>query len=184
MVDSTQGVEAQTLANVYQAIENNHEIITVLNKVDLPSSDPERIKKQIEDVIGIDTSDSILVSAKTGDGVRSLLEEIIKKLPAPKVDNESQLKALLVDSWYDPFLGVVILARIKSGVLKRGMKVRMMGSGASYQVEKCGFFTPKVIYKDELKTGEIGFFIAGIKHVSDCRVGDTITDESLSLIHI
>ena len=178
VVDSTQGVEAQTLANVYQAIENNHEIITVLNKVDLPSSDPERVKKQIEDVIGIDTSDSILVSAKTGDGVRSLLEEIIKKLPAPKVDNESQLKALLVDSWYDPFLGVVILARIKSGVLKRGMKVRMMGSGASYQVEKCGFFTPKVIYKDELKTGEIGFFIAGIKHVSDCRVGDTITDES------
>ncbi len=177
VVDSTQGVEAQTLANVYQAIDNGHEIITVLNKIDLPSSDPERVKKQIEDVIGIDTSNSILVSAKTGNGVKALLEEIVKKLPSPKNNFGQQLKALLVDSWYDSFLGVVILVRIKSGILEKGMKIRMMGTGASYQVEKCGFFTPKINYENQLKTGEIGFFIAGIKHVSDCRVGDTVTDD-------
>ena len=177
VVDSTQGVEAQTLANVYQAIDNNHEIITVLNKTDLPSSDPEKVKKQIEDVIGIDTSNSILVSAKTGEGVRGLLEEIVKVLPPPKNCNGYELKGLLVDSWYDSFLGVVILVRIISGTLKKGMKIRMMGSRASYQIEKCGFFTPKINYKNELNTGEIGFFIAGIKHVSDCRVGDTVTDD-------
>jgi len=177
VVDSTQGVEAQTLANVYQAIENNHEIIPVLNKIDLPSAEPEKIKKQIEEVIGIDASQAAMVSAKTGEGVNDLLEIIIKKLPAPKSGLDSTLVAMLVDSWYDTYLGVIILVRIKSGKLREGMKLRMMGTNASYQVEKCGFFTPKVKYAVELNTGEIGFFTAGIKHVSDCKVGDTITDE-------
>ena len=179
VVDSTQGVEAQTLANVYQAIENNHEIIIVLNKVDLPSSDPERVKKQIEEVIGIDASDSVLISAKTGKGVDNVLDKIITKLPCPSNQFSKSLIALLVDSWYDSFLGVIILVRINSGILKKGMKIRMMGTKASYLIERCGFFTPKINYKDELKAGEIGFFTAGIRHVSDCKVGDTITDDKL-----
>ena len=177
VVDASQGVEAQTLANVYQAIDNNHEIIPILNKIDLPSAEPERVKKQIEDVIGIDASQSIEVSAKTGQGIEKVLEDIILKLPSPSFFDSSSLVALLIDSWYDAFLGVIILVRIKSGTLKKGMKIRMMGTQASYSVEKCGFFTPKINYVNELRFGEIGFFTAGIRHVSDCKVGDTITDD-------
>ena len=178
VVDASQGVEAQTLANVYQAIDNNHEIIPILNKIDLPSAEPERVKKQIEDVIGIDASNAIAVSAKTGVGIKEVLEEIILSLPAPKALPDKPLIAMLIDSWYDPFLGVIILVRIKSGTLKKGMKIRMMGTKASYPVERCGFFTPKIKYISEINEGEIGFFTAGIRHVSDCKVGDTITDES------
>ena len=178
VVDASQGVEAQTLANVYQAIDNNHEIIPILNKIDLPSAEPERVKKQIEDVIGIDASNAIAVSAKTGVGIKEVLEEIILSLPAPKALPDKTLIAMLIDSWYDPFLGVIILVRIKSGTLKKGMKIRMMGTKASYPVERCGFFTPKIKYINEINEGEIGFFTAGIRHVSDCKVGDTITDES------
>ena len=178
VVDASQGVEAQTLANVYQAIDNNHEIIPILNKIDLPSAEPERVKKQIEDVIGIDASKAIAVSAKTGVGIKEVLEEIILRLPAPKALPDKTLIAMLIDSWYDPFLGVIILVRIKSGILKKGMKIRMMGTKASYPVERCGFFTPKIKYINEINEGEIGFFTAGIRHVSDCKVGDTITDES------
>ena len=178
VVDSTQGVEAQTLANVYQAIDNNHEIIPVLNKIDLPSSDPEKIKNQIEEVLGIDASTSAMVSAKTGEGIDELLEIIVERLPSPLKIDETKLVAMLIDSWYDPYLGVIILVRIKSGVLRKGMKLRMMGTKASYNVEKCGFFTPKISYSEQLDTGEIGFITAGIKHVSDCKVGDTITDET------
>jgi len=177
VVDSTQGVEAQTLANVYQAIENNHEIIPVLNKIDLASSEPEKIKKQIEDIVGIDASKSICVSAKTGEGVDELLEAIVERLPCPQTDGESTLVAMLVDSWYDSYLGVIILVRVRSGSLKKGMKLQMMGTMASYNVEKCGFFTPKIVYSEQLNAGEIGFFTAGIRHVSDCMVGDTITDK-------
>ena len=178
VVDASQGVEAQTLANVYQAIDNDHEIIPVLNKIDLPSSDTEKVKKQIEDVIGIDASNSILVSAKTGEGILNVLESIILRLPSPKIIKSDTLIAMLVDSWYDPFLGVIILVRVKSGQIKKGMKIRMMGSSASYLVERCGFFTPKIKYSENLNKGEIGFFTAGIKHVSSCKVGDTITDDS------
>ena len=178
VVDASQGVEAQTLANVYKAIDSNHEIIPVLNKIDLPSSEPDRIKKQIEDVIGIDASKAILVSAKTGDGVDTLLEAIVERLPSPSEFDSSNLVAMLIDSWYDTYLGVIILVRIKSGYLKKGMKLKMMGTKATYQVESCGFFTPKIKYVNELNSGEIGFITAGIKHVSDCKVGDTITDEA------
>ena len=178
VVDASQGVEAQTLANVYQAIDNDHEIIPVLNKIDLPSSDTEKVKRQIEDVIGIDASNSILVSAKTGEGIKNVLESIILRLPSPKIIKSNTLIAMLVDSWYDPFLGVIILVRIKSGQIKKGMKIRMMGTKASYLVERCGFFTPKIKYSEILNKGEIGFFTAGIKHVSNCKVGDTITDDS------
>ena len=178
VVDASQGVEAQTLANVYQAIDNNHEIIPILNKIDLASAEPERVKSQIEDVIGIDASNAIAVSAKTGEGIQSVLEEIILKLPAPIITQSPTLIAMLIDSWYDPFLGVIILIRVKSGILKKGMKIRMMGTGASYSVERCGFFTPKIQYVEKLSYGEIGFFTAGIRHVSDCKVGDTITDDA------
>ena len=178
VVDASQGVEAQTLANVYKAIDSNHEIIPVLNKIDLPSSEPDRIKKQIEDVIGIDASNSILVSAKTGNGVDELLEAIVERLPSPSEFDSTNLVAMLIDSWYDTYLGVIILVRIKSGSLKKGMKLSMMGTKATYQVESCGFFTPKIKYVNELNCGEIGFITAGIKHVSDCKVGDTITDEA------
>ena len=178
VVDASQGVEAQTLANVYKAIDSNHEIIPVLNKIDLPSSEPDRIKKQIEDVIGIDASNSILVSAKTGNGVDTLLEAIVERLPSPSEFDSTNLVAMLIDSWYDTYLGVIILVRIKSGSLKKGMKLSMMGTKATYQVESCGFFTPKIKYVNELNCGEIGFITAGIKHVSDCKVGDTITDEA------
>ncbi len=177
VVDATQGVEAQTLANVYQAIENDHEILPVLNKIDLASADVERVKNQIENVIGIDASNALEVSAKTGEGVNKLLEEIVNRLPSPKYYKDNTLVAMLIDSWYDSFLGVIILVRIRSGTLKRGMKIRMMGTQANYTIERCGFFTPKIQYKDFLDVGEIGFFTAGIRHVSDCKVGDTITDE-------
>ncbi len=182
VVDASQGVEAQTLANVYKAIDSDHEIIPVLNKIDLPAADPERVKKQIEDVIGIDASDALEVSAKTGLGVDSLIERIISILPAPTISEEKILTAMLIDSWYDAYLGVIILVRVRSGSLKKGMKLRMIGTGASYNVDKCGFFTPKIEYVNELKAGEIGFITAGIKHVSDCKVGDTITDDSNPLL--
>ena len=178
VVDASQGVEAQTLANVYKAIDSNHEIIPVLNKIDLPSSEPDRIKKQIEDVIGIDASNAILVSAKTGNGVDTLLEAIVERLPSPSEFDSTNLVAMLIDSWYDTYLGVIILVRVKSGSLKKGMKLKMIGTKATYQVESCGFFTPKIKYVNELNCGEIGFITAGIKHVSDCKVGDTITDEA------
>ena len=178
VVDASQGVEAQTLANVYQAIDNDHEIVPVLNKIDLPSSDPDKIKNQIEEVLGIDTSTAVMVSAKTGEGIDELLEVIVDRLPAPEKIKEIKLVAMLIDSWYDPYLGVIILVRVKSGVLRKGMKLRMMGTAASYNVEKCGFFTPKINYTEQLNAGEIGFITAGIKHVSDCKVGDTITEEN------
>ncbi len=177
VVDSTQGVEAQTLANVYQAIDNNHEIITILNKIDLPASDPDKVKSQIEDVIGIDASDSVMISAKTGIGIKDVLEAIVKRLPAPKGDENDKLQALLVDSWYDQYLGVIILVRIVSGKLQKNMRIRMIATGGTYNVENVGYFTPKKHIVDCLYAGEIGFFTASIKQVSDCRVGDTVTNE-------
>lgn len=177
VVDASQGVEAQTLANVYQAIDNNHEIIPVLNKVDLPAADVERVKEQIEDVIGLDTSDALMVSAKTGLGVPDVLEALVHRLPAPKGDKSAPLKALLVDSWYDAYLGVIILLRIIDGVLKPGMKIKMMAKGSVYPVEQVGVFTPKRETLPSLNPGEIGFFTGGIKAVADCNVGDTITEE-------
>jgi len=177
VVDASQGVEAQTLANAYHAIDVNHEIIPVLNKIDLPSADPERVKKEIEDVIGIDTSDAVHVSAKTGLGIDDLLEAMVKRLPQPVGDRNAPLKALLVDSWYDPYLGVVTLVRVKDGVLKKGLRIRMMAAAASYDLDKVGVFTPKPKDVAELGPGEIGFIIAGIKTIADCKVGDTITDD-------
>jgi GTP-binding protein LepA len=177
VVDASQGVEAQTLANVYQAINANLEIVPVLNKVDLPAAEPDRIKQQIEDVIGIDAQDAVLISAKTGLGVPDVLEAIITRLPAPKGNRDAPLKALLVDSWYDAYLGVVVLVRIKDGVLKKGMRVKMMGSGGVYNIERVGVSRPKKVVVDELGPGEIGFFTGAIKEVADTRVGDTITDD-------
>ncbi len=177
VVDASQGVEAQTLANVYQAIDNNHEIIPVLNKVDLPAADPERVKQQIEDVIGLDTSEAINISAKTGLGIDEVLEAIVTKLPAPKGEIAKPLKALLVDSWYDSYLGVVILVRLIDGSLKKGMKVKMISNNTTYLVDNVGIFTPKKINTDELRAGEVGFITANIKQVADCNVGDTITDD-------
>lgn len=177
VVDASQGVEAQTLANVYQAIDNNHEIIPVLNKIDLPAAEPERVKAQIEDVIGLDASDAIPISAKTGIGIEDVLEAIVARLPAPQGDASAPLKAMLVDSWYDPYLGVMILVRIKDGILAKGAKIHMMGTGASYEVERVGVFTPKKVMMDRLMPGEVGFITASIKHVADCKVGDTITEE-------
>ncbi len=177
VVDASQGVEAQTLANVYQAINANLEIVPVLNKVDLPAAEPERIKQQIEDVIGIDAQDAVLISAKTGLGVPDVLEAIVTRLPAPKGDRDAPLKALLVDSWYDAYLGVVVLVRVKDGVLKKGMRVKMMGSGGVYNIERVGVSRPKKVVVDELGPGEIGFFTGAIKEVADTRVGDTITDD-------
>lgn len=177
IVDASQGVEAQTLANVYQAIDNNHEIIPILNKIDLPAAEPDRVKAQIEDVIGLDASDALLISAKTGIGIEDVLEAIVTRLPAPTGDQAAPLKAMLVDSWYDPYLGVMILVRIKDGVLTKGAKIRMMGTGGSYEVERVGFFTPKKVMVDKLMPGEVGFITASIKHVADCKVGDTITEE-------
>ncbi len=176
VVDATQGVEAQTLANVYLALDNNHEIVPVLNKIDLPSADPQKVKQQIEDVIGLDASDAIETSGKTGFGVDNLLEAIVTRLPAPKGDENAPLKALLIDSWYDSYLGVVILVRIKDGVLKKKTQIRMMSNNATYLVDKVGIFTPKMQDVDELRAGEVGFITASIKSVSDCHVGDTITD--------
>ena len=176
VVDATQGVEAQTLANVYLAINNNHEIVPVLNKVDLPSADAERVKKQIEDVIGIDASEAIETSGKTGYGIDNLLEAIVHKLPAPQGNIAAPLKALLIDSWYDSYLGVIILVRLYDGTIRKKMQIRMMSNNAVYTVDKVGIFTPKMQDVDELTPGEVGFITASIKSVGDCHVGDTITD--------
>ncbi|MCR4283555.1 MAG: translation elongation factor 4 [Bauldia sp.] len=177
VVDASQGVEAQTLANVYQAIDNNHEIVPVLNKVDLPAAEPERVRQQIEDVIGIDASGALKISAKTGEGVPEVLEAIVTRLPPPQGDPDAPLKALLVDSWYDSYLGVVVLVRIVDGVLKKGMKIRMMRTGAAHEVDNVGVFTPKLVARPELRPGEIGYLTGSIKEVADTRVGDTITED-------
>ena len=177
IVDSTQGVEAQTLANAYQAINNDHEILPVLNKADLPSSEPEKIKEQIEDVLGIDSSDASLVSAKTGQGVEQLLEKIVADLPSPKGILDEPLKCMLVDSWYDSYLGVIVLVRVINGQLKKNQKIRFMAAGATHTIDRVGIFSPKPTEVDTLGPGEIGFINSGIKSVSDCKVGDTITEE-------
>jgi len=177
VVDASQGVEAQTLANVYQAIEAGHEIVPVLNKIDLPAAEPDWVKEQIEDVIGLDASDALLISAKTGLNIDRVLEALVSRLPPPQGDAQAPLKALLVDSWYDPYLGVVILVRVKDGALVAGRKVRLMATGAVHTIERVGVFTPKGVAVDALGSGEVGFITAGIKTVADCRVGDTITEE-------
>jgi GTP-binding protein LepA len=177
VVDASQGVEAQTLANVYQAIEHSHEIVPVLNKIDLPAAEPERIRQQIEDVIGLDASDAVLISAKTGLGIDDVLEALVNRLPPPKGDRNAPLKAMLIDSWYDPYLGVIVLVRVHDGVLKSKLKIRMLQTGATHDVEQVGIFTPKIEQVSELGPGEVGFITAGIKHVADCQVGDTITEE-------
>src|SRR5437660_9099906 len=177
VVDASQGVEAQTLANVYQAIEAGHEIVPVLNKIDLPAAEPDRVKEQIEDVIGLDASDAVLISAKTGLNIDQVLEALVTRLPPPSGETEAPLKALLVDSWYDPYLGVVILVRVKDGVLVPGQKIRLMATGAVHPIERVGVFTPKGVAVEALGPGEIGFITAGIKTVADCRVGDTITED-------
>ena len=193
IVDSSQGVEAQTLANVYQALDINHEIVPVLNKIDLPASDVEKTKKQIEDVIGIDTANSVPCSGKTGEGIDEILEQIIKTLPPPKGLKNESLKCLLVDSWYDSYLGVVILVRIIDGSITKNMKIKMMSSDKIYEVERVGVFTPKPKDLTKLNAGEIGFIITGIKSLSETKVGDTICNAQkplnkalpgLSLIHI
>ena len=177
IVDASQGVEAQTLANVYQAIDNDLEIIPVINKVDLPAADPDRVKEQIEDVIGIDASDAVLVSAKTGIGVDELLEAIVERLPAPKGEEEEPLKALLVDSWYDVYLGVVVLVRVFEGMLKVKGKLKFVNTGATYDADRVGVFDPKINYTNELRAGQIGFITCGIKDISETKIGDTITHE-------
>src|SRR5271169_333010 len=177
VVDASQGVEAQTLANAYLAVDANHEIVPVLNKIDLPAAEPERVRQQIEEVIGLDASHAISVSAKTGQGIDEVLEALIERLPPPAGERNAPLKALLVDSWYDPYLGVVILVRVKDGAIKRGQKLRMMATGAIHEVDRVGVFTPKLTDTDELAPGEIGFIMAGIKAVADCRIGDTLTEE-------
>jgi GTP-binding protein LepA len=177
VVDASQGVEAQTLANVYQAIDANHEIVPVLNKIDLPAAEPERVKEQIEEVIGIDASGAVPISAKTGLNIEEVLEAIVTRLPAPKGDEAAPLKALLVDSWYDAYLGVIVLVRVIDGVLRKGTTVRMMGTGATYGIDRVGVFRPKMGEVDRLGPGEVGFLTASIKEVADTRVGDTITEE-------
>lgn len=196
VVDASQGVEAQTLANIYYALENDHEIVTVLNKIDLPAADPERVKKQIEDVTGLDAQDAILISAKTGEGIHEVLEAVVHGLPCPSVKNvdlgenkplrarqegdvleDLPLKALLVDSWYDAYAGVIVIVRIIQGTLKVGMKIRMMATQAVYEAGQVGYFTPKRVDRPALYPGEIGYITAGIKQVADCRVGDTVTDD-------
>ncbi len=177
IVDSSQGVEAQTLANTYLALDANHEIIPVLNKIDLPAAEPEKVRQEIEDVIGLDASDAISVSAKTGVGIREVLEALVTRLPPPTGERNAPLKALLVDSWYDSYLGVIVLVRVYDGVLKKGMKIRMMGTGSTHSVDVTGVFTPKRKDVPELGPGEVGFFTASIKAVADAQVGDTITEE-------
>ncbi|MBR1601230.1 MAG: translation elongation factor 4 [Alphaproteobacteria bacterium] len=176
VVDSTQGVEAQTLANVYLAIENNHEIVVALNKIDLPSSDVPKVKQQIEDVIGLDTSTAVEVSGKSGEGIENLLEAVVNYLPAPSGEINAPTKALLIDSWYDSYLGVVILARVKDGILRKKQNIRMMSNGLDYVIDKIGVFTPKMKDTEALYPGEVGFITASIKSVEDCKIGDTITD--------
>jgi GTP-binding protein LepA len=177
VVDASQGVEAQTLANVYQAIDHNLEIVPVLNKIDLPAAEPDRVKQQIEDVIGIDATEAVPISAKTGMGVPDVLEAIVTRLPPPAGDRNKPLKALLVDSWYDAYLGVIVLVRVIDGTLKKGQRVKLMASDTTYNIERVGIFRPKQEMLTELGTGEVGFFTAAIKQVADTRVGDTITDE-------
>src|SRR3954452_8952199 len=177
VVDASQGVEAQTLANVYQALDANHEIVPVLNKIDLPAAEPDRVKEQIEEVIGIDASEAVPISAKTGLNIEAVLEAIVTRLPPPKGDRSAPLKALLVDSWYDVYLGVVVLVRIVDGVLKKGMNIRMMGADAVHGVDRIGVFRPKMAEIGELGPGEVGFFTGSIKEVADTRVGDTITED-------
>ncbi len=177
VVDASQGVEAQTLANVYQAIDAGHEIVPVLNKVDLPAAEPERVRQQIEDVIGLDAADAVLISAKTGLNIEGVLEALVTRLPPPTGDAGAALTALLVDSWYDQYLGVVILVRIKDGRLKRGQRIRMMSSGAAHVVDQVGVFSPRMVPVDDLGPGEIGYITAAIKTVADCNVGDTLTDD-------
>ncbi len=177
VVDASQGVEAQTLANVYKAMENDHEIIPVLNKIDLPAAEPERIRQQIEDVIGLDASEALEISAKTGIGIEEVLEVIVTGLPAPKGELDAPLKAMLVDSWYDAYLGVVVLVRVIDGILKKGQRVKLMSTDANYLIDRVGVFRPKQEMTDILGPGEIGFFTAAIKQVADTRVGDTVTDE-------
>ena len=177
VVDASQGVEAQTLANVYHALDAGHEIVPVLNKIDLPAAEPDRIKAQIEEVIGLDASDAIPISAKTGIGIDLVLEAIVKRLPPPKGDENAPLKALLVDSWYDAYLGVVVLVRILDGSMKKGMRVRMMGADARYDIDRIGVFRPKMQEVETLGPGEIGYITAQIKQVADTRIGDTITDD-------
>src|SRR5271165_2628642 len=177
VVDASQGVEAQTLANVYHALDAGHEIVPVLNKIDLPAAEPERIKEQIEDVIGLDASEAVPISAKTGLNIDLVLEAIVNRLPPPKGDETAPLKALLVDSWYDAYLGVVVLVRVFDGTLRAGQRVKMMATDAHYEVDRLGVFTPKMKQAAALGPGEIGFITAQIKQVADTRVGDTITDE-------
>jgi GTP-binding protein LepA len=177
VVDASQGVEAQTLANVYQAIDAGHEIVPVLNKIDLPAAEPDRVRAQIEEVIGLDASDAVLISAKTGLNIEGVLEALVTRLPPPRGDAAAPVRALLVDSWYDQYLGVVTLVRVKDGHLKRGMKIRMMSTGAVHPVEQIGVFTPRMVPMDSLGPGEMGYITAAIKTVADCKVGDTITDD-------
>src|SRR5450755_918858 len=177
VVDASQGVEAQTLANVYQAIDAGLEIVPILNKIDLPAAEPERVKQQIEDVIGLDASDAVEISAKTGLNIEGVLEALVHRLPPPTGDGNAPLKALLVDSWYDPYLGVVILVRIKDGRMRHGQKIRMMAKGSTHVVEQIGIFTPRMVPTDDLGPGEIGYITAAIKTVADCNIGDTITDD-------
>ncbi len=177
VVDASQGVEAQTLANVYQALDNHHEVVPVLNKIDLPAAEPEQVRRQIEEVIGLDAHDALEISAKTGKGIEEVLEAIVHRLPAPKGDAKAPLKALLVDSWYDAYLGVVVLVRIFDGMLTKGQRIRLMLTGGSYQIDRVGIFRPKQEMRDRLGPGEIGFFTASIRQVADTRVGDTVTEE-------
>ena len=176
VVDAAQGVEAQTLANVYQSIEHDHEIVPVINKVDLPSAEPEKVRREIEEVIGLDASDAVLASAKTGLGITEVLEAIVKRIPSPKGDRDAPLKAMLVDSWYDPYLGVVILVRVMDGVIRKGMQVKFMAGGTDHLVDRVGAFRPKIEQLPELGPGEIGFITAQIKEIAEARVGDTITE--------
>ena len=178
VIDSSQGVEAQTLANVYKAVDANHEMLIVLNKIDLPAADPERVKAQIEDVIGMETKDAIEVSAKTGQGILEVLENLVERLPSPQGDPEASLQALLVDSWYDQFLGVVVLIRVVNGTIRKNTRIKMMSNNIVYPVEKIGIFTPKKEDTESLQAGEIGFLTASIKQITDCKVGDTITEDS------
>src|SRR5687768_14530899 len=176
VVDAAQGVEAQTLANVYQSIEHDHEIVPVINKIDLPAADPEGVKQEIEEIIGLDASGAVLASAKTGIGIDEVLDAIITRIPPPKGDRDAPLKAMLVDSWYDPYLGVVILIRVKDGVIKKGQQIRFMAAGTTHLVDRVGCMRPKIEQLEELAAGEIGFITAQIKEVAETRVGDTITD--------
>ena len=176
VVDAAQGVEAQTLANVYQSIEHDHEIVPVINKIDLPAADPEGVRQEIEEIIGLDASEAVLASAKSGIGIDEVLQAIVDKIPPPKGDRDAPLKAMLVDSWYDPYLGVVILVRVIDGVIRKGQQIKFMAAGTTHLVDRVGCMRPKIEQLQELAAGEIGFITAQIKEVAETRVGDTITD--------